>query len=132
MMKYEPNSKLGITEIELLMMPFHDLSVEDVEPDWQTIDAVNEALASLTEQERWVLYRIFYDKITYEELANNLGIKAKSHAWLKVQNALENLKNEILKNPLFEKLKENDRPERTKKVINFPQERSDKNGSTKG
>lgn len=118
-MKYEPSSKFGVTEIELLMMPFHDLDVTDMEPDWDIIEAVNEAVAKLTEQEQWVLYRIFYDKITYEELANNLGIKAKSHAWLKVKNALESLKTEILKNPLFENLKdEKDRPARTTKNVN--------------
>lgn len=101
-------------------MPFHDLDVEDVEPDWEIIEAVTDAMNALTEQEQWVLYRIFYDKITYEELANNLGIKAKSHAWLKVRNALNSLKAELLKNPLFENLKDNEknRLTRTKKNAN--------------
>lgn len=115
------------------MMPFHNLEVEDTEPNWTAIEAVSEAIASLTEQEQWVLYRIFYDRITYEELANNLGIKAKSHAWLKVQNALDKLKTELLKNPLFETLdNEQDRPKRTKKNAKQFKERSNKIGTTNG
>lgn len=117
-MKYDPTSKLGITDIELLMMPFNDLQATDLEPNWEMIDAVTQAMSMLKEEEQWVLYRMFYDKVTYEELKNNLGIKAKSHAWRKTRLALESLARELHKNPLFDKMKEeNGRPRKPQNPI---------------
>lgn len=133
-MKYDPTNKIGISEIELLMMPYIDTDITDLEPNWELIDAVTQAMSMLTEEEQWVLYRMFYDRVTYEELKNNLGIKAKSHAWRKTRLALESLKTELLKNPLFEKMKDNNgktnRPRTTKKTVGGSKKRSDKNGST--
>ncbi len=135
-MKYDPTNKLGISEIELLMMPYTDTDITDLEPNWELVDAVTQAMSMLTEEEQWVLYRMFYDRVTYEELKNNLGIKAKSHAWRKTRLALESLKTELLKNPLFEKMKDNNgktnRPRTTKNTASGSEKRSDKNGSTAG
>lgn len=135
-MKYDPTSKLGISDIELLMMPFNDLDSTDLEPDWNIIDAVTEAMSMLSEEEQWILYRIFYDRVTYEELTNNLGIKARSHAWRKTRLALEKLKTILLENPQFHHMKDNNgkesKPRRTKGTANSPEKRSDKNGTTIG
>lgn len=106
-MKYDPTSKTGITDIELLMMPFTDMDASDLEPDWERIDAVTHAMSLLSEEERWILYRMFYDRATYEQLTNDLGIKARSHAWRKTRQALDKLKTILLETPQFEHLKDN-------------------------
>ena len=132
-MRYDPTSKLGYTEIELLMMPFVDTDIDALEPDWQRLDAVGQALSMLTEEEQWVLYRMFYDRVTYEELKNNLGIKAKSHAWRKTRLALESLKKELLKNPLFQEMKDdNHKPNETTSATGSIEAGSDNDGTTQG
>jgi hypothetical protein len=132
-MRYDPTSKLGYTEIELLMMPFVDTDTSVLEPDWERLDAVGQALSMLTEEEQWVIYRMFYDRVTYEELKNNLGIKAKSHAWRKTRLALESLKNELLKNPLFQEMKDdNHQPNETKSPTRGVEAGSDNDGTTEG
>ena len=100
-MKYDPRKKLNqhSTEWEVLMMPFAYES-EASETNWEMVDMVMECVKTLDENDQRVLYEIFYDRNTYETLANNLGIKAKSHAWRKTQQALDRLKTAILKHPL--------------------------------
>lgn len=135
-MKYDPKSKLGLTEIELLMMPFNDTDAADLEPDWDAIDAVTSAMSLLTEEERWILYRIFYDRVTYEELTNNLGIKARSHAWRKTRLAMDKLKKILLENPRFQHMKDDNGEEsesrRTQSNPRGAEKRSDKDGTTNG
>lgn len=135
-MKYDPTSKLGITDIELLMMPFTDMEPADLEPDWETIDAVTEAMSMLTDEEKWILYRVFYDRVTYEELTNNLGIKARSHAWRKTRLALEKLESILIQNPRFQHLKDENgkenKPRRTKRSVSKSEKRSNENGFTIG
>jgi len=99
-MKYDPRKRLNqhSTEWEVLMMPFsYEIKVE--ETNWEMVDMVIECIATLEEPDQRVLYEIFYDKNTYETLANNLGIKAKSHAWRKTQQAMDKLKKAILEHP---------------------------------
>lgn len=115
------------------MMPFVDTDTDALEPDWQRLDAVGQALSMLTEEEQWVLYRMFYDRVTYEELKNNLGIKAKSHAWRKTRLALESLKKELLKNPLFQEMKDdNHKPNETTSATGSIEAGSDNDGTTQG
>ena len=97
-MKYEPTSKTGITEIELLMQPF---SVKHNETDWELIELVQGILSTLSEADQEALHGIFYQRNTYQELASELGIKAKSHAWRKVDSALANLKKALIKDERF-------------------------------
>ena len=97
-MKYEPTSKTGNTEIELLMQPF---SVKHNETDWELIELVQEILSTLSEADQEALHGIFYQRSTYQELASNLCIKAKSHAWRKVDSALANLKKALIKDERF-------------------------------
>lgn len=84
------------------MMPFAYMDASDLGADEERVDAIAEAMTKLSEEDQWILYRIFYDRETYQELANNLGIKAKSQAWTKSKTALSRLKEELLKHPLFE------------------------------
>ena len=97
-MKYEPTSKTGNTEIELLMQPF---SVKHNETDWELIELVQEILSTLSEADQEALHGIFYQRNTYQELASELGIKAKSHAWRNVDSALANLKKALVKDERF-------------------------------
>lgn len=97
-MKYEPTSKLEHTEIALLMMPFSD---EHTETNWELVELVGDTLSTLSETDQQALHGIFYNRSTYQELASDLGIKAKSHAWRKVDSALANLKKALIKNERF-------------------------------
>jgi DNA-directed RNA polymerase specialized sigma24 family protein len=100
MMKYDPRKKLNqhSSEWEILMMPFaeeHHLEKDN----WEIIDIVSSCLSTLSEEDQKVLYAIFYDRVTYEELKTDLNIKAKSHAWRKTRIAMERLKEKILEHP---------------------------------
>lgn len=104
-MKYEPANKTsGGGPIEWLMMPF---AQEEEETDWELIDMVREVLSTLSEADQQALDGIFYQRQTYQELAATLNIRAKSHAWRKVDSAMKNMQKAILNNDeLMLKLKE--------------------------
>lgn len=89
-------------------MPLLDPDDTTGEPDWDTIEIVSDCIATLTPEEQFVIHAVYFDRITYEELAARLGLKAKSHAWRKVRQATENLKQALLQHPTF-KEKTNDR-----------------------
>lgn len=80
------------------MQPF---SVQHSETDWELIELVQEILSTLSEADQEALHGIFYQRNTYQELASELGIKAKSHAWRKVDTALDNLKKALIKDERF-------------------------------
>lgn len=80
------------------MQPF---SVQHSETDWELIELVQEVLSTLSEADQEALHGIFYQRSTYQELASDLGIKAKSHAWRKVDSALANLKKALIKDERF-------------------------------
>lgn len=94
-----PNKIEDLTETERLMLPF-DYG-EDIGPDYEMLDIVQECFAKLSDKEQKILYSIFYDGQTYEKLAESMGTKAKSHAWRSTRRALNNLKKELFKNPRF-------------------------------
>lgn len=72
------------------MQPF---AQEGEDTDWQLVDIVAAAFDKLDADDKEVLYEVFYARATYEETADNIGIKAKSHAWRKTQRALGNLRS---------------------------------------
>ena len=80
------------------MQPF---SVQHDETNWELIELVQEILSTLSEADQEALHGIFYQRNTYQELASELGIKAKSHAWRKVDTALANLKKALLLDERF-------------------------------
>ncbi len=80
------------------MQPF---SVQHKETDWELIELIQEILSTLSEADQEALHGIFYQRNTYQELAKELGIKAKSHAWRKVDSALANLKKALIKDERF-------------------------------
>jgi DNA-directed RNA polymerase specialized sigma24 family protein len=108
-MKYEPKAELNqfSSETEFLMEPFTFIGPDDLGPNWDYVDAVIDCMSTLNEEDQKVLYAIFYDRTTYEELANNLNIRAKSHAWRKTRIAMERLKAKLLEHPAFQEMKDN-------------------------
>ena len=101
-MKYEPTrSNSNNTELEWLMMPFADAPPET---DWELLDVVAETVATLSEADQAALHGIFYDRKTYQDLATDLGIKAKSHAWRRTETALNNLKKALAENETFREI----------------------------
>ena len=97
-MKYEPISHHNNTEIAWLMMPF---GVKHDDTNWELIDIVQATMSTLSQSDQDALSGIFYERKTYQELASDIGIKAKSHAWRKVNSATQNLKKALLKNQDF-------------------------------
>lgn len=99
-MKYEPTSRIGgqASEIEWLMMPLAD---PPPEANWELIELVSEVLSTLDESDQEALHGIFYERKTYQDLAKDLKIKAKSHAWRRTDAALKNLKKALLQNERF-------------------------------
>lgn len=92
-MKYEPASPVGRDFFERLMSPFADTQLET---DWELVDIVAAAFGRLKNKDKEILHEVFYARSTYEEAAENIGIKAKSHAWRKTHKALENLRNQLV------------------------------------
>jgi DNA-directed RNA polymerase specialized sigma subunit len=101
-MKYEPtNSNSQNTELEWLMMPFADAPAET---DWDLLDIVAKTVATLGEADQKALHGIFYERKTYQDLAGDLNIKAKSHAWRRTETALNNLKKALAENEEFREI----------------------------
>jgi DNA-directed RNA polymerase specialized sigma24 family protein len=99
-MKYEPTNPIGgqASEIEWLMMPFAD---PPPEANWELIELVGDVIATLDPADQDALHGIFYERKTYQELAEDLNIKAKSHAWRRTASAMDNLKKALLENEKF-------------------------------
>ncbi len=97
-MKYEPVAPVGRDFFERLMQPF---TVDETETDWALVDIIANAFDKLDDNDKQVLHEVFYVRSTYEETAENIGIKAKSHAWRKTQKALENLRNNLVADDNF-------------------------------
>jgi DNA-directed RNA polymerase specialized sigma subunit len=100
-MKYEPTSKAGTSEIELLMQPFVYDSPEDYEPDWELLDIIAETVELLSPQDKEIIIGVYYMRMTFEELAAHIGTKAKSHAWRKHKQAMENFAFKLKTSPRF-------------------------------
>ena len=97
-MKYEPIEPLGDGLTEWLMMPFAETQPET---DWELIDIISSVLSTLSEADQKALHGVFYERKTYQEVAEDFGIKAKSHAWRKTDTALKNLKRALLADDTF-------------------------------
>lgn len=99
-MKHDPPDKnIGsFSAIEEIMHPFYE---PPPDPDWDLLEIVADCMHELSDNDQQALYGVFYDRTTYEQLADTLGIKAKSHAWRRTQQALENLKAKLLEHPAF-------------------------------
>lgn len=97
-MKYEPTAQPDNTDIGFLMMPY---AYDHDDTNWELVELVQATLSTLTKSDQDALEGVFYQRKTYQELASDLGIKAKSHAWRKTDSAIKNLKKALLANEKF-------------------------------
>jgi len=101
MMKYEPTNKAGTSEYELLMQPFVYDDPETYEPDWELLEIVSETLEQMSPQDRDIIAGVYYMRMTFEELADHIGTRAKSHAWRKHRQTLDRFKEALTTNPRY-------------------------------
>lgn len=87
---YDPNST------EWLMMP-NQISVPVVDND-DMVALVREVLSTLDDIDQQMIQLIHYERKTFQEAAQIIGIKAKSHAWRKTKSAMEKLENALRSN----------------------------------
>lgn len=85
----------------MLMQPFMYDSPEDYQPDWELLDIIAETVESLSPQDKEIIIGVYYMRMTFEELAAHIGTKAKSHAWRKHKQAMENFTFRLKTNPRF-------------------------------
>lgn len=97
-MKYEPTSQPDNTDIGFLMIPY---AYDHDDTNWELVELVQATLSTLSKSDQDALEGVFYQRKTYQELASDLGIKAKSHAWRKTDSAIKNLKKALLANEKF-------------------------------
>lgn len=96
-MQFELPAPVDISDpIQVLMSPFvHELDTRD----WETIEAVAESMEKLQDPHRSILRLVFYDRVTYSQLAMLLGTKAKSYAWRQAQKAISEFEKILLEHP---------------------------------
>jgi predicted DNA-binding protein (UPF0251 family) len=84
-------------DIEWLMQP---LVYENPEKEsLELSELMSEVLMSLDDVDREMLQLIYYERKTFQEAAQEMGIKAKSHAWRKTKSALDKFAEAIQSNP---------------------------------
>jgi len=84
-------------DIEWLMQP---LIYENPEKEsLELSELMSEVLMSLDDVDREMLQLIYYERKTFQEAAQEMGIKAKSHAWRKTKSALDKFAEAIQSNP---------------------------------
>lgn len=68
----------------------------------EIIEAVKDAIDLLSEQDKYIVEAVNYERVTYEELSRRLGCSSP-HAWRLKQAAYKNLGEILLNNELFRK-----------------------------
>lgn len=67
-------------------------------PDITVLDAVSNAVSLLSDREQECVQGIFYERLSYEQLALKLGV-SKPYAWRITQRAMEKLRTHLSINP---------------------------------
>jgi DNA-directed RNA polymerase specialized sigma subunit len=81
---------------EWLMMP-NQVILPVVDND-ELIDTVREILSTLDDIDQQMIQLIYYERKTFQEAAQIVGIKAKSHAWRKTKSAMRKLETALRSN----------------------------------
>lgn len=100
-MKYEPEAPTERSLYSLLMQPFNYYDPSDFEPDWELLNIVADTIDSLSPQDKKVIIGTYYLRFTFEQLATYIGTRAKSHAWRKHKQAVENFRKALEANPEY-------------------------------
>lgn len=82
--------------IEWLMMP-NEPERPVIDND-DIINLVKDTLSSLDTIDQQMIHLIYYERKTFREAAQLVGIKAKSHAWRKTKSAMEKLETALRSN----------------------------------
>ena len=88
--EYNPDST------EWLMMPYQ-IATPIVDND-EMVELVRELLSSLDEIDQQMIQLIYYERKTFQEAAQIIGIRAKSHAWRKTKAAMKKLESALRSN----------------------------------
>ncbi|CAB4139886.1 hypothetical protein UFOVP355_41 [uncultured Caudovirales phage] len=88
--EYNPDST------EWLMMP-NQVVIPIVDND-EMVDLVRTILSSLDAIDQQMIQLIYYERKTFQEAAQIVGIRAKSHAWRKTKSAMDKLENALRSN----------------------------------
>jgi DNA-directed RNA polymerase specialized sigma subunit len=78
------------------MMP-HQVVVPLVDND-ELIELVRELLSTLDDIDQQMIQLIYYERKTFQEAAQIIGIRAKSHAWRKTKAAMKKLESVLRSN----------------------------------
>ena len=81
---------------EWLMMP-NQVIVPVVDND-ELIDTVRAILSTLDDIDQQMIQLIYYERKTFQEAAQIVGIRAKSHAWRKTKSAMKKLETVLRSN----------------------------------
>lgn len=88
--EYDPDS------IEWLMMP-NQVPTPVVDND-EMIELVRELLSTLDDIDQQMIQLIYYERKTFQEAAQIINIRAKSHAWRKTKAAMKKLESVLRSN----------------------------------
>lgn len=97
-----PNYMQIDEDIEWLMQP---LIYDNPEKEtWELVDLMNGIMSTLSDVDQEMLYLVYTERKTFQEAAQIVGIKAKSHAWRKTKIALDNFAEQLKANQQAMKL----------------------------
>lgn len=101
---WEDKTKYDSDSIEWLMQP--NATENYIGDDSDISDMVAEALSSLTDIDQRMIELIYLEGRTFEYAARAIGLNAKSYAWRKTKQAMQNLEAALRSNAkLMELLK---------------------------
>ena len=84
-------------DIEWLMQP---LIYENPEKEsLELSELMSDIMNSMDEVDQEMLQLIYYERKTFQEAAQELGLKAKSHAWRKTKVALDKFADAVKNSP---------------------------------
>jgi len=93
---WEDKTQHDSNSIEWLMQP--NVPENYVRDDSDINDMVAEALSSLTDIDQRMIELIYLEGRTFEYAARAIGLNAKSYAWRKTKQAMENLETALRSN----------------------------------
>lgn len=82
---------------EWLMMP--DAPENPLSDPSDIVALVQQILSSLDETDQRMIHLIHYERMTFQQAARQIGLRAKSHAWRKTQAAMQRFEKALRSNP---------------------------------
>ena len=93
-----PKNYMEVDEdIEWLMQP--NIYENPEKESLELSELMADVMYSMDETDQEMLQLIYFERKTFQEAAQQLGLKAKSHAWRKTQSALDRFAETIKSSP---------------------------------